>query len=279
MRPLNQKLLRDLYRMRGMVAAIAVVIASGVSVLIMSLGALHSLEATAAAYYERSHFAHVFARLTRAPERVGLRIAAIDGVQSVETRIVDFALLDVAGFVEPVIGEIVSIPEHGEPLLNRLTLRSGRFVAPGHPDEVVINEAFAEGHGLHLGDSIGAIIDGHRRELSIVGVALSPEFVYAIGPGALMPDDQRFGILWMSREALAAATDLDGAFNDVSLALLRGTDARDVIRRVDQLLAPHGGIGAYDRDDQISNWFLMSEIDQLANLARLPLAAFRIIGS
>jgi len=49
MRALNQKLVRDLYRMRGMVAAIAIVIASGVSVLIMSLGALHSLEATAAA--------------------------------------------------------------------------------------------------------------------------------------------------------------------------------------------------------------------------------------
>jgi len=279
MRALNQKLVRDLYRMRGMVAAIAIVIASGVSVLIMSLGALHSLEATAAAYYERSRFAHVFASLKRAPERVGLRIAGIEGVQFVQTRIVEIALLDVAGFVEPVIGQIVSIPDRGEPLLNRLTLRSGRMVAPGRVDEVVISEAFAEGHGLAPGDSIAAVIHGHRRELSVVGTALSPEFVYAIGPGALMPDEQRFGILWMSREALAAATDLDGAFNDVSLALLRGTDPREVIDRVDQVLAPYGGIGAYDRGDQISNWFLMSEIDQLANLARILPAIFLAVAA
>ena len=193
MRALNRKLLRDLWRLRGQVLAIALVIASGVAVLVMSLTALEALRGTAEAYYERYRFAQVFASVKRAPERLVSRIAALPGVQAVETRIVELAILDIEGFAEPVIGMLASIPEHGEPQLNRLALRQGRFVAPGRPDEVVISETFSEGHDLNPGDHLHAIINGHKRRLDVVGVALSPEYVYSIGPGALMPDDQRFG--------------------------------------------------------------------------------------
>ena len=269
MRALNRKLLRDLWRLRGQVLAIALVIASGVAVLVMSLTALEALQGTAEAYYERYRFAQVFASVKRAPERLASRIAALPGVQTVETRIVELAILDVEGFAEPVIGVLASIPEHGEPKLNRLALRQGRFVGPGRPDEVVISETFSEGHGLGPGDHLHAIINGHKRRLEVVGVALSPEYVYSIGPGALMPDDQRFGVLWMGEEALAAAFDLDGAFNDVALSLLRGAASEDVIDRLDLLLADYGGTGALDRKDQVSNWFVMNELDQLRNLATI----------
>jgi putative ABC transport system permease protein len=205
----------------------------------------------------------------RAPERLTGRIAAIPGVQAVETRIVELATLDIADFTEPVVGRLVSSPESGEAVLNRLALRAGRGVAPGRPDEVVLSEPFAEAHGLAPGASLSAIVNGHRRTLRVVGIALSPEYVYAIGPGALMPDDERYGILWMGREALAAAYDLDQAFNDLSLSLLRGVNGQEVIDRLDRLLAPYGGIGAYERADQISNWFLSSEIEQLKHLSHI----------
>lgn len=269
MTALNRKLLRDLWRLRGQVLAIAMVIASGVAVLVMSLGSLESLRDTADAYYERYRFADVFVSLRRAPERLVSRIQAIPGVQAVETRISRLAVLDVEDFEEPVIGRLVSIPERGEPVLNRLALRSGRWVAVERPDEVLIGEAFSEAHGLEPGDRLRAVVNGKRRSLEIVGVALSPEFVYSIGPGALMPDDERFGVLWMGREALAGAFDLEGAFNEVSLSLLRGTPESSVIAELDELLAPYGGLGAYAREDQLSNFFLTNEIDQLANLARI----------
>ncbi len=266
---LNRKLTRDIWHMRGQILAVAIVIASGVAMLVMSLGTMQSLDETARAYYERYGFAQVFATVKRAPERLARKIGKIPGVQAVETRIFEFAILDIAGFEEPLLGSIVSIPEQGEPLLNRLALRAGRLVAPGRPDEVVISEPFALAHSLTPGDRVGAILNGHWRNLEIVGIALSPEFVYAIGPGALMPDDKRFGILWMGREALAAAFDLDGAFNDVSLSLMRGAQPQEVIDRLDQILARHGGIGAIERADQISNWFLMNEIEQMRTMSAI----------
>lgn len=269
MRVLHRKLLRDLWRLRGQVLAIALVMASGVGVLVMSLTTVESLEETAIAYYERYRFGHVFARVERAPEHLAERLREIPGVQAVETRVVRTAVLDIEGFEEPVIGQLVSIPERSEPRVNRLALRGGRLPTLGHPDEAVLTEPFAQAHGLGPGSRLRAVINGRWRELTVVGIALSPEYVYAIGPGALMPDDRRFGVLWMGHEALQAAFDLDGAFNDVSLALLRGTDPEAVIDRVDRILSRYGGIGAYARADQLSNWFLMSEIDQHHTLATI----------
>lgn len=269
MRILNRKLARDLWRIRLQALAIALVVASGVGLLIMSLTSVDALERTANAFYERYRFAQVFATVKRAPEQLAGRIAHIPGVQTVETRIVEFATLDVAGFAEPVIGRLVSIPERAPPLLNRLALRAGREVAPGRPDEVVLSEPFAEAHGLEPGDHMGAILNGHRRTLEVVGIALSPEYVYAIAPGGLMPNNQRYGILWMGREALAAAFDLDGAFNDVALSLQRGAKADAVIERLDGLLARYGGTGAYGRADQVSNWYLTNEIQQQRHMSSI----------
>ncbi len=279
MRALDAKLIRDLWRLRAQVLAIGLVVASGVAVLVMSLSSMEALDETARAYYERYRFAHVFANLKRAPDRLAGRIARIPGVQAVETRIVKLAILDVAGFADPVIGQLVSIPERGPAALNRLALRAGRRVAPGRPDEVVISEPFAEAHGLGPGDRLAAVINGHRRRLEIVGIALSPEYVYAIGPGTLMPDDERYGILWLGRQALEAAFDMDGAFNEVSLSLLRGTGTADVIDRLDRLLDSYGGAGAYARADQISNWFLMNEIEQMRSMAAILPTVFLAVAA
>lgn len=279
MRALHRKLVRDLWRLRGQVLAIALVMASGVGVLVMSLTTIESLAETATAYYERNRFGQVFARVERAPEHLAGRLRAIPGVQAVETRVVHTAVLDVAGFPEPVIGQLVSLPERAEPRLNRLTLRQGRTPRLGRPDEAVLLEPFAQAHGLGLGDSLRAVINGRWRELTVVGIALSPEYVYAIGPGALMPDDRRFGVLWLGQEALQAAFDLDGAFNDVSLALLRGTDPEGVVDRVDRLLGRYGGVGAYARADQLSNWFLMSEIEQQRTLSTILPTVFLAVAA
>ena len=279
MNALNRKLLRDLWRLRGQVLAIAMVVASGVAVLVMSLATLSSLQETAFTYYERYRFADIFASVTRAPEQLAARIADIPGVQHAETRISKLATLDMAGFEEPVIGQLVSIPEHGESVLNHLALLAGRRVQPDRPDEVVLSEPFAEAHGLTPGSRLHAIINGKRRALHVVGIALSPEYVYAIGPGALMPDNQRFGVLWMGRKALAAAYDLDGAFNDIALSLLHGTQPASVIQPLDQLLARYGGSGAIARADQLSNWFLMNEIDQLGTMARILPTIFLVVAA
>ncbi|MEM7022859.1 MAG: ABC transporter permease, partial [Pseudomonadota bacterium] len=267
MRALDRKLLRDLWKIRGQALAIALVMGCGIAVFVMTLGMIESLEDTRDAYYDRYRFADVFASVKRAPERLAERIQLLPGVALTVLRIVKDVTLDVPGLDEPATGRLISIPERSRPVLNDIVLRSGRWISPGHPDEIIVSEPFAEAHGLGPGDRFFATINGRRRELEIVGVGLSPEFVYAIAPGALMPDKLRYAIIWMGHDALAAAFDLEGAFNDVTLRLRQDASIPEVIERLDHILEPYGGLGAYDRSDQVSDWFVSGEIDQLKTMA------------
>ena len=95
--PLDRKLLRDLWRMKGQAVAIGIVIATGVMMLVMMTGLVTSLNETRRAYYERYRLAEVFAPVTRAPERLLSHLAAIDGVGLVEGRVQGGALIDLAG--------------------------------------------------------------------------------------------------------------------------------------------------------------------------------------
>lgn len=263
MAPINRKILRDLWRIKTQAVAIALVIGSGIAMFIMSLGTIYSLEETRNAYYERYRFAQVFAPLKRAPERLKYDIAAIPGVKTVETRIAKYVTLDITGLSEPASGRLISFPESGEQSLNVLHLRQGRLLVPGRPGEVLVNEAFAEANKFHPGDVFTAIINGHKQTLTIAGTVLSPEYVYALGPGALMPDDKRFGVIWMGRKEMQAAFDLEGSFTEATMTLDRGAIENDILIALDALTEPYGGIRAYGRNVQISNWFVTNEIDQL----------------
>lgn len=276
---LDKKLLRDLWRLKGQVLSIGFVIASGVALLVMSLSTYEALRVTSDAYYDRYRFGHVFTSVKRAPLHLESRIRALEGVQSVQLRIAMQAVLDVDGFAEPLMGRLVSLPEGRQPDLNRLVLRRGRLVEPGRPDEVVINDEFAQAHGLKLGDTLQAIINDNKRRLRIVGTAQSPEFIYVISPFALMPDKKRYGILWMGRKALEAAYDFDGAFNDLSLTVLRDTDTRQTIQALDALLAPFGSVGAIDRKDHLSNWFVQNELKQNQASARVLPTIFLLVAA
>ncbi|MCU0840455.1 MAG: ABC transporter permease [Thiobacillaceae bacterium] len=274
MTPLNLKLLRDLWHLRGQALAIAAVIMGGVATLVMSLSTYDSLVITRDRFYGDYRLAEVFANLKRAPESVAGRLAAIPGVREVETRVVAGVKLEVAGFTDPITGLLLSLPDSGEPLLNALHLKRGRAPRPYSQDEAVVSDTFAEAHRLQPGDRLAAIIQGKRKVLTVVGVAVSPEYVYQIAPGAMFPDFKRYGVLWMGRNALAAAYDMEGAFNDASFALAPGTPVQDVIDRVDQVLGRYGGTGAYGRKDQFSNRFLSEELKQLRTTATIFPAIF-----
>lgn len=280
MSPLDHKLLRDLWRMKRQASAIGMVIAVGVGMLVMMTGLVTSLNETRPAYYERYRLAEVFAPVTRAPDRLAGRLAAIEGVSAVEPRVVGGALIDLADFDLPVQAQAVSLPDLRAPRLNDVFLTNGRMIDSDHSEEILLLQAFARARDLRPGDRINATMNGARRSFKIVGLAQAPEFLYTTAPGELIPDDGRFGVIWMSRSALAAAYDMNGAFNKALLSLSRGANEAAVLDAVDRILAPFGGTGAYPLADQTSNTFVSQEIGGLDAAAKgvppifLAVAAF-----
>jgi putative ABC transport system permease protein len=277
---LTAKLTRDLWATRGQALAIALLVACAVAALIASRGTHQSLLASRDAYYDRYRFADVFADLRRAPDSVAARLAAIPGVQEVEARIVTDVPLVLPGFDEPVTARLIGVPGDGAgPRLDALHLRRGRALAPGETGAALVSEAFAQAHGLRPGDRLRAIVAGRRRDLHLVGVALSPEYIYQIRPGDVMPDDAHFAVLWTNRETLAPALDMAGSFNHVALRLVPGADERAVIARVDRALSPYGGAGATGRAHQVSHRFVSDEITQLKIMAAVVPAIFLAVAA
>ncbi len=260
---LDRKLLRDLWLIKGQGLSIALVIAAGVAIYVLMLSTLDSLELTRAVYYDRYRFADVFAGAKRAPLRLVDEIRLLPGVAAAEPRVVVDVTVDVEGFSDPVTGRLISIPADHRPALCDVFVQKGHYLDPDRDDEVLVSANFAGAHGLEPGDSIAAVINGRRKQLHIAGLALSPEYVYQIRPGELMPDDKRFGILWMEHRALATAYRMEGGFNNILLKLRRDASVPAVIERVDQLLNPYGGFGAIPRRLQMSHWFLENELVQL----------------
>lgn len=271
---LDRKLMRDLWRIKGQAAAIVFVIAAGIALLVMSRGMILSLDETMRAYYDRYRFADIYAPVKRAPDNLLADIRALEGVADVEGRVKGGGLIDLPEVAAPISAQIVSFDPDAEAPINGVYLAEGRMIDAAHGDEVLLLESFAEAYGLGPGDKISLTMNGARHEFDIVGLALSPEFIYTIPPGEFVPDPERFAILWAGEEALEAAYDLDGAFNEAILKVARGADERALLDSLDRVLAPYGAVGAYAREDQISNKFLTEELKQLDTMGRVMTPIF-----
>ena len=278
-RALDRKLLRDILRMRGQVLAIALVIAAAVSTQVLARGVYRSLAETRDAYYASGQFGDVFAQMVRAPRSVVARAAALPGVIRADGRVEEYARITLLRSTGPVRALINSVEAGGRSALNRLTILRGSGPSANGPGEVVIDKAFADATGLKPGDSLSAIIRGKRVALRVVGVGLAPDYVWAIAPGEIMPDPARFAIMWMERRQLETLADRIGAINALSLQLGPRASETEVIRRLDLLLRPYGGSGAYGRADHPSHQFLDSELMQLDAMARVIPPIFLLVSA
>ncbi len=268
MKALNRKALRDLWQMRGQALAIALVIAMGVAVLVMSQATLLSLQKTQNQLYAEQRFSEVWVSVKRAPNAMIKRIADIPGVAEVEGRLNSGAKLTVRNFDEPVTALVQSLPQQQ----NKLFLRSGRL--PESSDEILLSEAFADAHGFLPGERLRAIVHGRAQWFTVSGVAVSAEYLYQVKPGTLFPDFKRYAIIWMSQDALAAALDMDGAFNQAVLRLTPQANESEVIAALDRLLARYGSTGATGREDQVSHAVLKNEFKELTVMATFFPAIF-----
>ncbi|MFZ1681751.1 MAG: ABC transporter permease, partial [Rhizobiaceae bacterium] len=279
MKALTRKSLRDATRLWAQILAVALVMASGVMTIVLAVGAYRALLETREAYYGRFGFAHVFASATRAPMQLREAVLDVPGVTAAEFRVVEPVILSMPGMDEPATGKAVSIPDFGEPAVNRLYIRSGRFPDPAHAGEIALDERFAKAHGLSVGDGFTALMNGRERRLTIAAVVLSPEYVYALGPGEMVPDDRRYAVFFMPRSVLAGIFDMNGAFNDLAVRLLRGASEPAAIDALDRLLEPYGGMGAYPRIEQQSHAFLDGELTQLYAMARVMPPVFLLVSA
>lgn len=279
MTPLNRLLVADARRMWRQGLAISVLLGCGIATFVMSTSTMRSLQKSNSTYYADYQFADVFVHLTRAPNQLARRLAGIPGVQRVQTRIVRNVILDVPDMSEPASCQLVSMGDDPTNDINGIVLIHGRMPRASGRVEVLASQPFADASGLRPGDALDVIMGGRRERLWIVGIAMSPEFVYAVQPGLLLTDDRRFGILWMPRRQMEAAFNMEGAFNDAALLLRPRASVGEVIFEVDRLTHRYGGFGAYDRSDQPSHHRVADEMHQIGSMAYVTPTIFLAVAT
>lgn len=276
MKALDRKVLRDLRLLWSQAVTIALVVASGIGGFIATLSAVDSLARARDDFYAVGRFADVFGTVKRAPVALAQRLAEVPGVVDVQATVEAHARVAVPGSDDPVIGQLIGRDPHQPPRLNRVQLRLGRWPEPGGGGsaelQAVVNEAFAQAHGLRPGAAVTALVNGKQRRLRITGVALSPEYIF----GGLfgMPDLRGFGVFWLDHGELAAALDMDGAFTRVALKLAPGASEPAVLDGVTRRLAGFGGEPAHGRDEQASHAMLDNEIREQRVLGTVLPAIF-----
>lgn len=279
MRPLDRKLVRDLWRLRFQMLAVALLIACGVSVAVMSFSAQRALAEAQAAFYADTRFADVFAQAKRAPESRLAELGRIDGVTAIDARILEAGLMDVPALSRPAIARVISLPDDADRALNQIRLVAGRMPDPARTDEAVALKTFMDAADVELGDRLTAVIQGRAFTFTVVGAVLSPEYVYVPSPESFMPDDAHQGVLWAPRAAVERAAGMSGSFNAVALKLAPGASAASVLADVDRILAPYGGRAAYAREDQASHAFLDAELKELSTSASVLPPIFLVIAA
>ncbi len=258
---LDRKLLRDMQQLWSQVLTLSLVVAAAVAGFITTYSAYDSLDASRQRYYEQAGFADVFASLRRAPNALARRLRELPGVAQVETSMSQQVQIDLPGVDDPLTGRLNGIDPRRPPEVNRLYLRAGRMIEAGSRDpEALVSEAFAIARQLRPGDRVNALLNGKREQLLIVGIALSPDTIFAGATGA--PDLRGYGVFWLDRDALGSAYDMKGAFNQVAVRLAPQASEADVLAGIDRLLKPWGGQSAHGRDQQMSHMMLDSEIKE-----------------
>ena len=262
LKALDRKLLRDLRALWSQALTLALVVGAAVAGFITTYSAYDSLDWSRQRYYESANFADVFADLRRAPDSIATRLRELPGVAQVETSITQQVQVTIPGVDDPVIGRLNGLDWRRLPQVNRLYLRSGRMIAgrSGRQLEALISEGFAIARQLRPGDTVNALMNGKREELLIVGIALTPDTIFAGATGA--PDLKGYGVFWVDQQALGSAYDMQGAFNHVAARMAPQADEAEVIAGIDRLLRPWGGLSAYGRAEQMSHMMLNAEIQE-----------------
>jgi putative ABC transport system permease protein len=266
MKALDRALFRDLSRLRAQVLTLSLVVAAGASAFVAMKVTVDALDGARADYYRVQRLGELFATAKRAPRALLADLAALAGVAEVDGRVVGDVPVFVPGQAQPATVRLVSLDPRATAPLDAVRIRRGRLPDPDHDDEIVLNEPFADATRLEPGDALSAVLNGRLRRLRVVGVGISPEFVFLLPPGVISPNDARYGVAWMLRAPLEAAFDLRGAFNDVVVRLAPGAVHAEVIAGIDRRLTGFGGHGAITRDDQQSYKMLDVRIKRLRGM-------------
>ena len=267
---LGKKLWRHIRHNKGQFLAVVAVVMTGIIAYIAMSSSYYNLSQSQEKFYRDNNFADYYFQVVKAPQQIVKQIEVLPGVKRVSGRIQrDLSLIKENN--ERATARLVSYNLPLEDDLNRFSLQQGRMFGGGQGGgevEVVVDPRFASANHLNWGDRISAVADGKTLVLTVVGTAISPEFIYSMKDSAdILPDPQTFGIFMLENRQAQQVLNMTDQLNQVLIEFVPGVDQDQVVEEIKGILKPYGNLGSYPRKNQLSHAVLQGELDGLRAVA------------
>jgi len=140
-----------------------------------------------------------------------------------------------------------------------------------HPylqNDIALSQMFKTTRGLEIGDEIVLFSGGRALRFEVSGSFLTPEYVYvARGHTEVLPDNNGFGIAFVTEEGMAGMTGRPGVANQLLFILMDGYELDDVRPAIQDALRPYGLISLHGRDAMLSYSILDMQLTGIESIA------------
>lgn len=265
---LFRKMIRDILENKGAYLACMVIITLGLLIFTAFSTMVETLQTSQESFYESQNFADGFAHVQAIPKDVIKRLEDIEGIKEVQGRLVKEVLVYAPESRENIYLRLISVEPGIQNPINEPLLKAGSPLE----DNVLsiwVDNKFFQANDYSLNDEIEVIASGKKHVLSIVGVASSPEFVYALRTEAdMFPSPETFGIAFVNMKTMEKLFPNEKAYNDIVFTLDPGAGFEKVKAELEIKLKPYGLKSLISRDEQTSHLLLSEELKGLVSMSK-----------
>ena len=226
---LNRKLLRDLLQSKGQFLSVLVIVIIGVMFYTGINSAFNNLNGASEKYYNEYRLADLWASFYRAPESIENKITSLPFVKTATGRVVADVKISMGD--ENAALRLITLPDEKKDIADDVMVTSGRYFSNAESNQCLVEEGFYKAYGLKPGDFIDPVIDGREIKLTVIGSVKSPEYVYPLRAGEIMPDNRKFGIVYIKKIVRAGGSGFRWFRKRAFAAFKRGNGSRSGKRR------------------------------------------------
>ena len=146
----------------------------------------------------------------------------------------------------------------GKQKMSHFHLFKGKDFDENDEDGIWIDKRFADGRNLDIGDEITLKFDGNEVSKTVRGIMYSPEYVYYIQEGSLLPDFTQVGYAYIPSKG----ADFDIEYNTIALDAYEELDEKDFKDDLEETLGQKAYVQFVHRDDNVGVKTLNEEISQ-----------------
>ena len=146
----------------------------------------------------------------------------------------------------------------GKQNISKFYLFKGEDFNPNDEEGIWIDKRFADGRNLDIGDKITLKFDGKKVSKTVRGIMYSPEYVYYIQEGSLLPDFSQVGFAYIPSKG----ADFDIKYNTIALDAYDDLDEKDFKSALEEKLGQKAYVQYVDRDNNVGIKTLQDEISQ-----------------